>query len=85
MKTAVTFSDVLGVAFLPMIDRELQLGEFVILPCNFPELKSHYGLVQRQDHTLSPLAEHFTIFLKEVDAEVAKTGQVLQEVIFSTR
>ena len=85
MKTVITFSDVLGIAFLPLIDRELQLGEFVILPCNFPELKSHYGLVQRQDHALSPLTEHFTIFLKEVDAEVAKTGQVLQEVIFSTR
>lgn len=83
IKATVASSDAIGMGLLPMIERELKSGEFVILPCDFPELKRHNGIVQLTGHNLSPFAEHFIAILKEVDAEVARTDQGLRQAMRS--
>jgi DNA-binding transcriptional LysR family regulator len=82
-KVTVASSDAVAFVLLPIIERELRSGEFVILPVEFPELKTHYGIVQRRDRTLSPGAEVFITLLHEVDAELGRTDQELKKELFS--
>jgi DNA-binding transcriptional LysR family regulator len=77
-KEAVAASNAVAFILLPMIERELRSGEFVLLPVDFPELKTHYGIVQRRERTLSPVAEVFITLLHEVDAELARVDQELR-------
>jgi DNA-binding transcriptional LysR family regulator len=77
-KEAVARSNAVAYILLPMIERELKAGEFVLLPVDFPELKTHYGIVQRRDRTPSPAAEVFIKLLLEVDAELARVDQELR-------
>ena len=81
-KDTVACSNAVSIALLPMIERELRSREFVILPVDFPELKTHYGIVQMRDRTLSPAAEAFITFLHEVDAELYRTEQELKKEFF---
>jgi DNA-binding transcriptional LysR family regulator len=74
----VACSNAVTFAMLPMIERELRSGEFRILPVDFPELKSHYGIVQRRERTLSPASEVFIELFLEVDAELARIDQELK-------
>jgi DNA-binding transcriptional LysR family regulator len=76
-KEAVSASNAISFILLPMIERELRSGEFVILPVDFPELKTHWGIVQMRNRTISPAAEVFITLLQEVDAELARTDQEL--------
>jgi DNA-binding transcriptional LysR family regulator len=78
-KQAVATSNAVAYILLPMIERELKAGEFVLLPVDFPELKTHYGIVQRRDRTPSPAAEVFIELLLEVDAELARVDQELHK------
>jgi DNA-binding transcriptional LysR family regulator len=77
-KEAVAQSNAVAYILLPMIERELRAGEFVLLPVDFPELKTHYGIVQKRDRTPSPAAEVFIELLLEVDAELARIDQELR-------
>jgi DNA-binding transcriptional LysR family regulator len=76
-KEVVATSNAVAYILLPMIERELKAGEFVLLPVDFPELKTHYGVVQRRGRTPSPAAEVFTKLLLEGDAELARVDQEL--------
>ncbi len=78
-KEAVAASNAVAFILLPMIERELRAGEFALLPVDFPELKTHYGIVQLRDRTPSPAAEFFMTILHEVDAELYKIEQELRE------
>ncbi len=77
-KEAVAGSNAVAYILLPMIERELRAGEFVLLPVDFPELKTHYGIVQRRGATPSPAAEMFMELLQEVDAQLAGIDQELR-------
>lgn len=77
-KEALANSNAVAFILLPMIEKELIAGEFVLLPVDFPELKTHYGIVSMRDRTLSPAAEVFIKLLLEVDAELAKVDQELR-------
>ena len=79
-KKTVVASDAVCFILLPMIERELRSGEFVLLPVDFPELKTNYGIVQFRERTLSPAAEVFITLLQEVDAELSKADQELQRM-----
>jgi DNA-binding transcriptional LysR family regulator len=83
VKEVVTTSNAVAFVLLPLIERELRAGEFVLLPVDFPELKTHYGVVQLRDRTASPAAEAFIALLKEVDAEIYKIDQELKKEFFS--
>ncbi len=78
-KDTVARSNAVAFILLPMIERELRSGEFVLLPVDFPELKTHWGIVQMRNRTLSPAAEVFITLLQEVDAEICRTEQELQK------
>jgi DNA-binding transcriptional LysR family regulator len=82
-KDAVANSNAVAVILLPMIEQELRAGGFVLLPVDFPELKTHYGLVQMRDRTPSPAAEAFIALLKKVDAEIYRIDQELSKKFFS--
>ena len=82
-KDTVACSNAVSIALLPMIERELKAGEFALLPVDFPELKTHSGIVQMRDRTLSPAAEVFITLLREIDAELYRTEQVLRKEFFS--
>ena len=77
-KEAAAASDAVGFIMLPMIERELRSGELVLLPVDFPELRTHYGIVQIRGRTLSPAAKVFITLLQEVDDELSRTEQELQ-------
>jgi DNA-binding transcriptional LysR family regulator len=77
-KEIVAASNAVAFIMLPMIAEELQTGELVLLPVDFPELKTHYGVVQLRDRTPSPAAEAFVKILCEVDTELAKTDEKLR-------
>jgi DNA-binding transcriptional LysR family regulator len=79
---AVAASNAVAFILLPMIARELKAGEFVLLPVDFPEAKTHYGIVQMRDRTPSPAAEAFIALLQEVDAEIYRTEQELRKEFF---
>lgn len=79
VKEAVAASNAVAFTLLPMIERELRAGEFVLLPVDFPELKTHYGIVQRRDLTPSPAAEAFIALLKEFDEELYRIEQELRK------
>ena len=79
-KEAVAASDAVCFILLPMIERELRSGEFVLLSVDFPELKTRYGIVQMRGRTLSPAAEVFITLLHEVDAELSRTDQELRRM-----
>jgi DNA-binding transcriptional LysR family regulator len=81
-KAAVASSNAVAFILLPMIERELKSGEFVLLPVDFPELKTHYGVVQLRGRTLSPPAEVFIALLQELDGELARKDQELCETMF---
>jgi DNA-binding transcriptional LysR family regulator len=81
-KDAVAVSDAVSFILLPMIERELKSGEFVLLPVDFPELKTHYGVVQLRGRTLSPPAEAFITLIQELDAVLAKKEEELQASMF---
>lgn len=81
-KAIVASSNTVAFVLLPMIEQELKSGEFVLLPVDFPELKTHYGVVQLRDRTLSPPAEVLIALIQEVDAELAKRDQDLREIMF---
>jgi DNA-binding transcriptional LysR family regulator len=83
-KEAVARSNAVAYILLPMIERELRAGEFVLLPVDFPELKTHYGIVQRRDRTPSPAAGVFIELLLEVDAELARVDQELRREFLRT-
>ena len=77
-KEAVAASNAVAFTLLPMVAKELERGEFVILPVDFPELKTHYGIVRLKNRTLSPAAEVFMTILQDVDQAVAATDRELQ-------
>ncbi len=54
----------------------------VILPVDFPELKTNYGIVRLKDRTPSPAAEVFMKLLHEIDAELFRTDQELRWAFF---
>jgi DNA-binding transcriptional LysR family regulator len=81
-KAIVASSNAVAFILLPMIAQELKSGEFVLLPVHFPELKTHYGVVQLKDRTLSPPAEVFIALIQELDAELARKDQELRETVF---
>jgi DNA-binding transcriptional LysR family regulator len=81
-KALVASSNAVALILLPMIERELRSGEFVLLPVDFPELKTHYGVVKLRGRTLSPPAEAFIALLQEIDAEIAKKDQELRQAVF---
>jgi len=81
-KAIVASSNAVAIILLPMIERELKSGEIVLLPVDFPELRTHYGVVQLRDRTLSPPAEVFITFIKELDAELAEKTQELRRTAF---
>ena len=81
VKDTVASSNAVAFILLPMIERELKAGEFVLLPVDFPELKTHYGVVRLRSRTLSPPAEVFISLLKELDTELAKEDQELRETM----
>jgi DNA-binding transcriptional LysR family regulator len=81
-KAIVASSNAVAFILLPMIERELKSGEFVLLPVDFPELKTHYGVVHLRNRTLSPPAEVFIAFLQEFDAELARMDQELRKTVF---
>jgi DNA-binding transcriptional LysR family regulator len=83
-KEAVARSNAVAYILLPMIERELRAGELVLLPVDFSELKTHYGIVQRRDRTPSPAAEVFIKLLLEVDAELARVDQELRREFLGT-
>jgi DNA-binding transcriptional LysR family regulator len=82
VKDTVASSNAVSFILLPMIERELKAGEFVLLPVDFPELSTHYGVVQLRDRTLSPPAKVFISLIKELDAELAMKDQELRETTF---
>jgi DNA-binding transcriptional LysR family regulator len=84
-KEIVAVSNAVAIILLPMIAPELEAGELVILPVDFPELKTHYGIVQLKDRTPSPAAEAFMTILQEVDAELFKIDQDLQRAFLPAR
>ena len=77
-KAIVASSNAVAFMLLPMIEQELKSGEFVLLPVDFPELKTHSGVVQLRDRTLSPPAGVLIALLQEVDAELARKDQELR-------
>jgi DNA-binding transcriptional LysR family regulator len=79
-KDAVASSHAIAFALLPIIERELRDGEFRILPVDFPELKTHYGIVRMKDRTLSPAAKIFIKLLLEIDTELARVDQELRRL-----
>ena len=78
VKEAVAASNAVAFAVLPIVAQELKRGELVILPVDFPELKTHYGIVRLKNRTPSPAAEVFMAILEEVDQAVAATDRALQ-------
>ena len=84
-KEIVAASNAVAFILLPMIAPELEAGKLVILPVDFPELKTHYGIVQLKDRTPSPAAEAFMTILQEVDAELFKIDQDLQQAFLPAR
>ncbi len=77
-KETVAASNAVAFILLPMVARELESGEMVILPVDFPELKTHYGIVRLKDRTPSPAAEVFMKLLQEVDGELFRVDQDLR-------
>jgi DNA-binding transcriptional LysR family regulator len=84
-KDVVASSNAVSFILLPMIEQELKAGEFVLLPVDFPELKTHYGIVQKRGRSLSPAAEMFIKILKEVDVEIYRIEQGLKKEFFLDR
>lgn len=82
-KDVVAASNAVSFILLPMIERELISGEFLLLPVDFPECKTHYGIVQKRGRSLSPAAEAFINILREVDAEIYRTEQELKKKFFA--
>jgi DNA-binding transcriptional LysR family regulator len=82
-KDIVATSNAVSVILLPMIEQELKSGEFVLLPVDFPELKTHYGIVQNRGRSLSPAAEVLIKILEEVDGEIYRTEQELKKEFFA--
>ena len=82
IKDTVASSNAVAFILLPMIERELKAGEFILLPVDFPELKTHYGVVRLRGRTLSPPAEVFIAILEELDTKLAKKDQEIHETMF---
>jgi DNA-binding transcriptional LysR family regulator len=82
IKDTVASSNAVALILLPMIERELKSGEFILLPVDFPELKTHYGVVRLRGRTLSPPAEVFIAILEELDTKLAKKDQEIREIMF---
>lgn len=82
IKALVAHSNAVALLLLPMIERELKSGEFVLLPCDFPEQKTHLGIVQLWGRTLSPPAEVFINLLRELGAELARKDLELRKTVF---
>lgn len=61
----VVESDVIGVAPVGMVERELKSGTLVELPLHKPWLHLNYGFIYLRGRTLSPPAE---AFIREVEA-----------------
>ena len=78
-KEAVAASNAVAFILLPMIERELRAGEFALLSVDFPELKTHWGIVQLRNRTPSPAAEAFIDLLQEINAELHKTEEELKK------
>ncbi len=78
VKETVAASNAVAFALLPIVAQELERGELAILPVDFPELKTHYGIVQLNHRTPSPAAEVFMTILQQVDQAVAETDRELQ-------
>lgn len=81
-KALIANSNAVGMASLPMIEQGVRAGEFVVLPVDFPELKSHYGIVQLSGRTLSPAAELVMAHIRELDLLLARRETELLQKIF---
>lgn len=71
MRQIVLASDAIGAAVPSTIEDDLRSGRLVLLPLRLPWLATHYGFVRRARRSMSPSAEAFVRFVREVEAGLA--------------
>jgi DNA-binding transcriptional LysR family regulator len=74
MKEIVAESDAIGLMPMSLIARELADGSLVALPIEAPWLGRTFAIVELENRTPSPSAEQFLHFVREADAEAARTA-----------
>jgi DNA-binding transcriptional LysR family regulator len=74
MKSIVAESDAIGLMPMSLIARELADGSLVALPIEAPWLGRTFAIVELENRTPSPSAEQFLHFVREADAEAARTA-----------
>jgi len=67
-------TDTIGLASRRMVHDEIKAGRLVILPLNVPWLLTRYGIIQLARRTPSPAAAAFIKLLRDVEGEIAATG-----------
>jgi len=75
MKSIVAESDAIGLMPMSLIARELADGSLVALPIEAPWLGRTFAIVELENRTPSPSAEQFLCFVREADAEAARTAR----------
>lgn len=74
MKAIVAESDAIGLMPMSLIARELADGTLAALPIEAPWLGRTFAIVELENRTSSPSAEQFLHFVREADAEAARTA-----------
>jgi DNA-binding transcriptional LysR family regulator len=74
MLRIVRETDAIGIASRRMLQDELRSQRVVILPLALPWLVTRYGIIRLARRTPSPAAAAFAELLRDVEAEVAASG-----------
>jgi len=74
MKAIVAESDAVGLMPMSLLGRELADGSLVTLPIDAPWLGRTFAVIELENRTPSPSAEQFLQFVREADAEAARTA-----------
>ncbi|MGB6221812.1 LysR family transcriptional regulator [Haloferula sp.] len=82
LKEIVSRSDVIMLAPLCLVEREIAEGSLCALPCVESCLKTSFGIVKLKGRTLPPLAGHLFEEMKRTDAACLQRGEELQAMIF---
>jgi len=70
-------SDVLAMASLTIMERELLAGEVVLVPTTLSDLRAGYGFIYLNHRSLSPAALAYMQEVRAVEAEIVKREAVL--------
>lgn len=77
MREIVARSDAVGMFLLSLIERELEAGLLVPLPCQLPWLHSQFGIIRRKNRSLSATASALIQRIEQAAAALAGKDEKL--------